>query len=272
MNGANSRRTSYQTTTFSTLELLGELLGDVVVERMHQRLLRLQRVCNPTATRRDRHSPLAAGLRAGSSSAALTAIEVRSRTSSSTARVGAGRGFHLPSLPSTQKTSSRPCAMARLRSVAHLGTTRSGHRCIARCAQSYLPAQRASHVALSSFCQGLCWGTRRQSGAKLGSRHRRGRVPERSHALHLIEEAPAAPQRRLPERRFLYVPWRSDSRPRSASSLRAGAPRGKLGPLYRSVSGRNCRASYGEHRARHYSDPWAPPTCQTIGALRRLLE
>ncbi len=57
--------------------------------------------------------------------------------------------------------------MARLRSSAHFGTTRSGQRCMARCAQSYLPMQSASQVDFSSFCHGLCWGTRRQSGAKL---------------------------------------------------------------------------------------------------------
>jgi hypothetical protein len=39
--------------------------------------------------------------------------------------------------------------------MAHLGTTRSGQRCIPRCAQSYLPAASSSHLALSSFCQGL---------------------------------------------------------------------------------------------------------------------
>jgi hypothetical protein len=63
--------------------------------------------------------------------AALTATEVRSRTSSSTGRFGVGRGFQLPSSTSVQKTSTSPWAMARLRSVAHLGITRSGQKCIA---------------------------------------------------------------------------------------------------------------------------------------------
>ena len=57
--------------------------------------------------------------------------------------------------------------MARLRSAAHFGTTRSGQRYIARCAQSYLPSHKASHVDLTSFCQSLCCGTSLHNGAKL---------------------------------------------------------------------------------------------------------
>src|ERR1700687_6028993 len=72
--------------------------------------------------------------------AALIAGDVRSAMSSAIGRVGVFRAAHLPSLASAQKTSSSPWAIARLRSVAHLGTTRSGQRCIATWAQSYLPA------------------------------------------------------------------------------------------------------------------------------------
>src|SRR5260370_34329157 len=87
--------------------------------------------------------------------AALTAGEVRSATSPLVGRVGVLTAAHFASDPSAQKMSSSPWAMARLRSVAHLGTTRSGHRCIATWAQSYLPATSSSHLVRSSFCQTL---------------------------------------------------------------------------------------------------------------------
>ena len=79
--------------------------------------------------------------------------------------------------------------MARLRSFAHLGTTRSGQRRIARWAQSYFPSQSASQVAFSSFCQDLCWGTSRQSGREVDDDAVvEVRLPERRDALHLFEE------------------------------------------------------------------------------------
>src|SRR5439155_7877031 len=137
------------------LQLLGELLGDIVVQRMHQRLP--PSVAAEDAARRPRARPVpdAVGASGRLFSAAFTAGELRLRTSSSTGLTGVVRAFHFPSAPSTQNTSSTPWAMARLRSVAHFGTTRSGLRCIARCAQSYLPAASSSHLAFSSFCQVL---------------------------------------------------------------------------------------------------------------------
>ena len=114
---------------------------------------------------------------------------MRSRTSSSTGRVGVFRAVHFPSVPSTQNTSSSPWAMARLRSVAHFGTTRSGHRCIARCAQSYLPAAELVPVGLQLLLPGLVLGNEPPE-----RRHVHDdavvevRVPERRDALHLVEE------------------------------------------------------------------------------------
>src|SRR4051812_43507255 len=72
-------------------------------------------------------------------SAAFAVVEVRSRTKSAIGFCGFLEDFHLPSSSSNQNFFSRPWAMARLRSSAHLGITRSGQRCIAKCAQSYLP-------------------------------------------------------------------------------------------------------------------------------------
>ena len=110
--------------------------------------------------------------------------------------------------------------MARLRSLAHFGTTRSGQRCIARCAQSYLPSQSASHVAFNSFCQALCWGTSRQRGAKLmmtpssrfgfqsgatrftSSRNVRRLLDERLLRRHLLALRGRAPVAKLALQRF----------------------------------------------------------------------
>ena len=74
----------------TALDLVGELLRDVVVERMHQRLP----PSAPAARRRPpraRLPPFVAGASSRLFSAAFTAGEVRSRTSSSTERVGISR-------------------------------------------------------------------------------------------------------------------------------------------------------------------------------------
>ena len=73
---------------FSAFQLLGELLDDVVMKWMHQRA---PPSAAAFAARRPRPRPpfaLATGASSRLFSAALTAIEVRSRTSSSTGRVG----------------------------------------------------------------------------------------------------------------------------------------------------------------------------------------
>jgi hypothetical protein len=100
------------------------------------------------------------------SRAAATAAEVRSAMRSARGRVGVARGFHLPLASSSQKTSSRPWAMAKERSVAHFGTTRSGHRCMARCDQSYSPATSSRHDS-SAFERDCRCGISRWSGAAL---------------------------------------------------------------------------------------------------------
>src|SRR3954469_5857678 len=86
-------------------------------------------------------------------SAAFTELDVRSRTSASADFFGFSRAFHFSSPSSNQKFSSSLWAIARLRSVAHFGTTRSGQRCIATCDQSYFPATSSFQLLRSSFCQ-----------------------------------------------------------------------------------------------------------------------
>src|SRR5207247_2444771 len=71
-------------------------------------------------------------------SAAAVAGWWRCAMSWSTGTVGSLRACHFSPLAGSwaQNTSSRRWAIARLRSLAHLGTTRSGQRCMASCAQS----------------------------------------------------------------------------------------------------------------------------------------
>src|SRR5262249_30061794 len=117
------------------LDVVGKLLRHVLVERMHHpsppsevAIEAFRRAPRPRPCSALR--PVPAGVSSKLFSAAFTAGDVRSRTSSSTLRVGISRAVHFSLAPSTQNTSSRPWAMARLRSVTHFGTTRSGQRCI----------------------------------------------------------------------------------------------------------------------------------------------
>src|SRR5262249_11980789 len=92
----------------TALDLVGKLLGDVLVERMHQLLPPLSAPAARWRPSRTRLPPFGAGASSRLVSAAFTAGEVRSKTSSMTERVGISRAFHLSSFPCTQKTSSRP--------------------------------------------------------------------------------------------------------------------------------------------------------------------
>src|SRR6266849_383579 len=130
---------------------------NVILERMHQGAPSSAGTSGRRRPPRPRpRLPVATGASSRLFNAAFTAGEARSRTSSSMDRVGDFRDVHLPSVLSTQKICSTPWAIARLRSVAHFGRTRSGHRCIARCTQSCSPSQSASQVAFSSCCHCLC--------------------------------------------------------------------------------------------------------------------
>ena len=164
--------------------------------------------------------------------------------------------------------------MARLRSVAHLGTTRSGQRCIARCAQSYLPATSSSQRLLSSFCQALCGHQapeRRaststmpssRSGSQSGATRRTSSAKARSSSTKASWAAISA--------RCLAVgvgPASCDE------ARRAGAPRARAWGRRRRWRRRTgCRGSAGGRRARRCSSPDGVPSCQRMGALRRLLE
>ena len=87
------------------LEALADLTGDIIVKRVHlvrclaQAALDLRLRLAPEAGSEASRRPL---------SAALTAVEVRSLTSSAIDFCGSSYGFHLPASSSNQKTSSRP--------------------------------------------------------------------------------------------------------------------------------------------------------------------
>ena len=91
--------------------------------------------------------------------------------------------------------------MARLRSVAHLGTTRSGHRCIARWAQSTVPRPArptCSRAPSARACDPASGATAGRARARC--RHR-NRGPTRAPPGGPLRRALAAPRRRLPARR-----------------------------------------------------------------------
>ena len=180
------------------LELVAELLRDVVVKRMHQASPRSATPNGGGRRALGRHSAAPAGASSRLLSAAFTAGDVRSRTSSSMERVGVLRAVHLPSAPSTQKTSSRPWAMARLRSFAHFGTTRSGQRCIARWAQSYLPVAERVPGGLQLLLPGLVLRDEPPERREVDDDAVvEVRVPERGDALHLVEEGAQLVDERL---------------------------------------------------------------------------
>ena len=79
--------------------------------------------------------------------------------------------------------------MARLRSLAHFGTTRSGQRCIARWAQSYLPSQSASQVDFELLLPGLVLRDEPPERREVDDDAVvEVRFPQRRDALHLVEE------------------------------------------------------------------------------------
>ena len=123
------------------------------------------------------------------------------------------RAVGLLGCTSTQKTSSSPWAMARLRSVAHLGTTRSGQRCIARWAQSYLPSTERVPGGLELLLPGLVSGDEPpERGEVDDDAVVEVRLPQRRDALHLVEERAQLVDERSPARRAPCAGRRSPRR------------------------------------------------------------
>ena len=156
----------------------------------------------------------------------LTAVEVRSRMRSSTSYGRFARAAAICRL--RLRPRRRPRARVRSRGCgpsAHLGTTRSGQRCIASCAQSYLPAASSSHFFFSSRCQAL---VRHQPPERRHHQHDpivERRLPERRYPLHLLEQHAQLLDKRLLRLDLRDAPSPTGFHPSSAPGWSAGAPR-----------------------------------------------